>query len=363
MTLQTLDQVLPLLELIQQPAFCLNMQGQVISNRPASVLAPASEGALTQWLGSAAALYSDWNRTSDLVLPLSLGAETVSATIRPLADGTLFLLSPCPALSGENELAVTAQVLRQPLHDLFYLMQQLGEDLEEMEDPYLQGQTASLSRQLYRLNRIANDMADLDQLRQGSYPIKLEKVDLRTSFLRLETELTDLCKAAGYELICRLPDRPLYVLADWMLLERALLNLLSNAMKYGSKSAPLEIIVTSTATAVHLKVRNLCEKGSNDLLTSAFQRLTNRNALPDPRWGIGLGLPLALAIARTMGGTMAVDVAPNGWATVSMSMTRMHTKDLVVKAPLPYDYTGGMRRTLVELSDCLPDICFDSTVI
>ena len=364
MTLQTTEQVLPLLELIDQPAFCIRNDAAILYNDAARLLAPVSAQDLPVWLDSACELYDQWDRSGNLVLPISIGSQTTNVTIQPLADGTLFLLTRSEGFAAAaKDMTVTAQVLRQPLNDLCSMAQQLSETLEEAEDPLLQQQTAAMSRHIYRLSRIACNLADLEQLRDGTYPVHTETMDL-TAFLRNFTEeLRDLCQMSGFKLDTALPDSRLLISADSVLLERALLNLISNAMKYGKTEDPIRLIVDMTATAVHIRVQNSAAKSGGDLMTAAFQRLNRRGLLPDPQWGIGLGLPLALCVARAMGGTIAM-AHNNGLITVTMSVSRKRPpQDTNVRTMPPYDYTGGMHRALVELADALPDHCFDSTAI
>lgn len=365
MTFQTIDQVLPLLELIAQPAFCLRNDGSILCNRQARLLAPFSWQDLPMWLGNSAETYEQWDRSSKLVLPVTLGSQTCSVILQPLSDGTMFLLSPCQELTaGGSQMAVMAQVLRQPLTELCSLAQQLSEDLEEMEDPVLQQQTASMSRMIYRLSRIACDLADLEHLQAGTYPMQIQKLDLTSMLQDLTVELTDICQAAGYRLECRLPVQQVLVMADSVLLERALLNLLSNAMKYGREDTPIRLILDCTSTTAYIQIRNTCNQAESDLLSAAFQRLSQRGVLPDPQWGIGLGLPLALNIARLMGGTVTVEADRERTVSVTLSISRKRVlQDPAVQTLPPYDYTGGMRRSLVELSDVLPDDCYDSTAI
>ena len=364
MTLQTIEQVLPLLELIQQPAFCIANYGSVFCNPPARLLAPVSAQDLPYWLDSGMEVYEQWDRSSNLLLPVSIGTQILNATIQPLADGTLFLLSPCATFaSGSGELGVTAQVLRQPLNDLFSMAQQISETLEEAEDPLLLQQTAAMSRHIYRLTRIACDLADLDQLRSGTYPVRAQLLDLGTFLQEFTLELSDLCNAAGFVLRTQLPEKQLLVNADSVLLERALLNLISNAMKYGNPKDPICLTVEAAASSVYFRVQNTAAKENSDVMIAAFQRLTQRGMLPDPQWGIGLGLPLALSIARNMGGTIAVEERA-GQVLVTMSLSRKRDlQNTDVRTTPSYDYTGGMRRTLVELADVLPPDCYDSTVI
>ena len=176
---QTVDQVLPVLNLIQQPAFCQRQDGMILCNPAAQNLAPLSGDDLSRWLDTGMELFLQWDRSSTLVLPVSLGGQVCNVTVRALADGTLFLLSEHDTLmAGSDSLTVAAQVLRQPLSDLSALSQTIAEELEETEDPLVLSQFASMTRQIYRLSRIACNLADLNQLRSGTYAARPEKLEL-----------------------------------------------------------------------------------------------------------------------------------------------------------------------------------------
>jgi len=359
---QTIDRLLPFLRLIDQPAFCIGADQTIVCNRHGQSLAPVSESELPQWLGSSAEAYEAWDRTAELTVPVTLNGQTFRALIQPLEDGTLFLLSPCERmLTVPSSLTVTAQVLRQPLTDLVSLTQSLAEDMEELEDPMFQSQTAAINRQLYRMARIACNLSDLEWLRDGTYVPQLEKLELLPFLQTFTTELIDICWETGRELTCSLPERPVILRTDEMLLERAILNLISNALKYSPSHTPIHFRVDTTASSVLFRVYNTCENA--DLLTAAFRRMEERGLLPDPSWGLGLGLPMTYYIARLLGGTVAVEVREET-AVVTMSVSRKkQLSDVQVKNAPPFDYTGGMRHSLVELSDSLPDSCFDSMVL
>ena len=194
MTFQSIDQVLPLLELLQQPAFCLNQDGTVHCNRAANALCPTSGAALPQWLGSSSEPYDAWDRSRDLVLPVLIGAHTFQVTLRPLTDGVLFLLADCGDLhTGFSSMSTVAQVFRQPLSELHEISQLLNEALEEMEDPILQSHTAAINRHIYRMSRIACNLADLELISSGSYPIHPTRLDLTAFLEELTIELCDIC--------------------------------------------------------------------------------------------------------------------------------------------------------------------------
>lgn len=365
MLAQTIDQIKPLLLLLQQPAFCVRQDGSIECNGPARHLAPESREDLAPWLGAAAPLYEDWNRSDGLELPVSRAGRAYSVTVQALADGELFLLSEAGGgLSEGISLAVAAQVLRQPLADLFSLSQKLFGDLEEAEDPALQGQTAAMTRHLYRLVRITGNLSDLEQFRSEQSRPRWSRLELNSYLSPMAETLTVVCADAGRTLEYKAPQEQVQFFADRDLLERAILNLLSNAIKYGTAAQPIRLWAEIRPTVILFRVRNHCEAADSDLLSAAFRRMEQRGVLPDPRWGVGLGLPLARHIAQLHGGAVALEAAEDGTVTVTLSVSRKRpSQEALLKSPPPLDYSGGLQRSLVELSDVLPDRCYDSTLI
>lgn len=362
---QTIEQIAPLLFLLQQPAFCIRADGSTLCNSAAVNLAPIDRSGLASWLGAAAPLYEDWNRLNGLELPLTLAGRAYSVTVQALEDGELFLMSAGgSAETAGASLAVTAQVLRQPLADLFSLSQWLFAGLEEAEDPALQGQTAAMTRLLYRMIRITGNLADLEQLRSGQYRPRWSRLELNAFLSPLLSDWTAVCAEAGQALEFTLPREPALFFADANLLERAILNLLSNAVKYGDTEQPIRFWAEVRPAVLLLRVRNHCREADSDLLSAAFRRMEQRGVLPDPRWGVGLGLPLARHIAQLHGGAVALEAGQNDCITVTMSLSRRRpSQDVLLESPPPIDYTGGIPRILVELSDVLPARCYDSTAI
>lgn len=365
MLLQTIEQIKPLLYLLQQPAFCIQDDGEILCNRAAAHLAPPDRGGLASWLNAAAPLYEDWSRRDSLELALTVAGCAYSVTVQALQDGELFLMSACGgAQNADASLAVAAQVLRQPLTDLFTLSRRLFAGLEEAEDPTLQPQTAAITRHLYRLIRITGNLADLDQLRSGQYAPRWTRMELNAFLSPLLEDLSALCASAGKTLECTLPREQAQFFADASLLERAILNLLSNAIKYGDAEKPIQFWAEVRPSVLLLRIRNSCREADSDLLSAAFRRMEQRGVLPDPRWGVGLGLPLVRHIAQLHGGSVALEAGQDGSVTVTMSLSRKRPpQEAMLKSPPPLDYTGGIHRGLVELSDVLPAQCYDSAVI
>ena len=71
------------------------------------------------------------------------------------------------------------------------------------------------------------------------------------------------------------------------------------------------------------------------------------------------------SIAQLHGGMVTVEVTRDNLATVTMTINRRRSGIFPVlgASAVPFEYTGGMRRTLVELSDSLPDSVFETDAL
>ncbi len=360
---QTVASLLPLLPLLRQPAFCVGSDGSVHSNHAAAYLAPVQGQDLPLWLGSAADFYGTWDRASTLELPLTLMGRSYTASVKALEDGTLFLLASCEP-EDHTPLSVTSQVLRNPLSELFSASKTLFDLLEEQETPSLQHQAAAVTKNLYRILRLTENLSDLDQIRSGTFRSQPQMLTVQELLAPMLEEAADALAEAGVVLKTELPDRPFQLYADPQLLQRAVLNLLSNAAKYCDDGTPVLFRVELQPSAMLFQVKNHCQEDRSELLSAAFRRMEHRGFLPDPRWGVGLGLQLVRYIAGLHGGSVAMEARDDGTVTVTMSFSRKRPEeqDALEQMP-PVDRLGGMELCLVELSDVLPSSAFDMDLL
>ena len=168
---------------------------------------------------------------------------------------------------------------------------------------------------------------------------------------------------AGLELQYTCNAKPFCGWIDRQRLERAVWNLLSNTVKFTPRGGTITAELEYTFSAAVLRIHDSGEGVSPAQLTTAFQGYDRICALGDPRWGAGLGLPLAEHIVRLHGGTLMLHTSEGKGTTavLSLSLSVPGTAELQFHSPTAsIDYTGGYAHELVELSDVLPLSEFDS---
>jgi two-component system sensor histidine kinase KdpD len=109
------------------------------------------------------------------------------------------------------------------------------------------------------------------------------------------------------------------VCADPALLQRALVNLLTNAVRYSPPGRPP--LINASEHAARLEIR-VVDHGPGvpaenwDQIFLPFQRLGDR----DNSTGVGLGLALSRGLIEAMGGTLNPEATPGGGLTMTLSL-------------------------------------------
>ncbi len=104
-----------------------------------------------------------------------------------------------------------------------------------------------------------------------------------------------------------------------MLLQRAVVNLLSNALRYAPAGHPPVVATSELGDRVQLRVIDdgpgIPEERRGDVFVP-FQRLGDT----DNTLGIGLGLALSKGFVEAMGGTLEVEDTPGGGLTMVIEL-------------------------------------------
>ena len=112
------------------------------------------------------------------------------------------------------------------------------------------------------------------------------------------------------------PDGPLAIFGDHRRLEGALINLLSNALRFSPDGGRVDVVIDRDDRWARIAVRDagpgIREADQRRLFERFFVGRRDRGG---PRDGVGLGLPTALAIAQAHGGRIEVESAPGAGST------------------------------------------------
>ncbi len=161
-----------------------------------------------------------------------------------------------------------------------------------------------------RLSVMAGQLLDLQRLDQQADTFAA--VDLVAVARQVVLDLAPLAFAAGYEMSFEHDDEATVVNGDQTSLERALTNLVQNAIDHGQRRGTILVRVTKAGSI------EVCDDGDGIAPEQREQILEPFRRLQPGGRGAGLGLDLVQSIMRLHGGRIEVDQAPSGGACMRM---------------------------------------------
>ncbi|MFF2430488.1 ATP-binding protein [Streptomyces mirabilis] len=164
-----------------------------------------------------------------------------------------------------------------------------------------------------RLDHLVGNLLDMSRLQTGTVTPLIREIDL--------DEVVPMALGGVPEDSAELdiPETLPMVAVDPGLLERAVANLVENAVKYSPTDEP--VLVSASAMANRVEVR-VVDRGpgvpdeAKDRIFAPFQRYGDA-----PRGaGVGLGLAVARGFAEAMGGTLNAEDTPGGGLTMVLTV-------------------------------------------
>jgi two-component system sensor histidine kinase KdpD len=220
------------------------------------------------------------------------------------------------ALSAANALrtallSAVSHDLRTPISAIKASVTSLLQEDVEWTPDARQEFLETIDEETDRLNALIGNLLDMSRLQTGALEITTAPVGLDEV---LPAALHSLGVPAG-AVSLDVPETLPRVLADRGLLERALANVIANALRYSSPSAPPRVTAGAVDATVDVRV---VDRGpgvpipERERLFTPFQRFGDSG--PDD--GVGLGLAVAKGFLEAMGGQIEMEDTPGGGLTV-----------------------------------------------
>ncbi|WP_096695573.1 hybrid sensor histidine kinase/response regulator [Polaromonas sp. AER18D-145] len=255
----------------------------------------------------------------------------VLETIRQEQD---VLLQKLHATQGELQasirmrddfMSMVAHELRTPLNTLFLEAQlrkmQLDRGRTDVFDaPYLNAMVARDKRQIEAMMRLIDDMMDVTRIRSNALSIRPVEVELSALLARVVDNLSNQAAAAGSPITLD-AGQPVTALWDEFRIEQVVINLLTNALRYGD-GKPVAVSLRLLPQSACISVRDQGRGISATDQLRIFEQFS-RVASDDGTGGLGLGLFITRQLVQAHGGSISVESRPGEGAvfTVTLPLT------------------------------------------
>ncbi len=219
--------------------------------------------------------------------------------------------------------------LRSPLGGVITGLQSALQELTEGEraasGPDLPMLNALLSVSLTSaraLLRLVEALLDVNKLEAGEMPLRREALDLRAAMVRAIQTLSATAEEAGITIHLEAPSGLPPVSADMDAIDRVLINLLDNAVRYTPADGDIWITLDAAPLFQTVTIRDTGEGIPPEQRERIFERFFQADTGRRKRGtkGSGLGLTFCKLAVEAHGGRIWVDEGPEGGAAFHVTL-------------------------------------------
>jgi two-component system, OmpR family, sensor histidine kinase KdpD len=174
---------------------------------------------------------------------------------------------------------------------------------------------ATADESLDRLTHLVDNLLDMSRLQAGALSLFPRPAGVEEIVSRALDNLDPAARGITVDIPESLPE----INVDPAILERVIVNLTENALRYSPPGRPPLLAASSLGDRVELRVVDRgpgIPEADRDRMFVPFQRLGDT----DNTTGVGLGLALSRGLTEAMGGTLTADDTPGGGLTMTVSL-------------------------------------------
>ncbi len=178
-----------------------------------------------------------------------------------------------------------------------------------------------MSRQLARLERLAQDLSELSHIEAGDLSLERAEIELRRLVEDLCEDFRD--RASQKQLRFIVTGERVRIHGDAMRLQQAFANLLDNAIKYGGEGTSIDIDVSSTPDRGIVRIADHGEgipPEERDRIFRRFYRIDKSRSQEIA--GSGLGLAITKHLILQHRGNIEVEGGEGGGATFVVTLPK-----------------------------------------
>ena len=214
-------------------------------------------------------------------------------------------------------LAAVSHDLRTPLASIKASASSLLSDEVDWSPDAIRGFARTIEGEADRLNAVVSNLLDMSRLQTGALHLKLRPVGLEEV---VSGALASISRDVS-EVAVEVPDTLPAVDADPALLERAVANVVENALSWSPPGRVVRVEAGVVGDRVDLRVIDQgpgIPLSERDRVFQPFQRLGDGGRAATN--GVGLGLAVARGFVEAMGGELLVEDTPGGGTTMVLSV-------------------------------------------
>lgn len=178
---------------------------------------------------------------------------------------------------------------------------------ENVENETVQKYVEVLDRQSTRLKKLIEDLVEASKASTGNIKVDMAPCEAGVLLNQMQGEYEDKLKALNLELVTKMPEDPVTIMADGRHMWRTLDNLMNNICKYAQPSTRVYIDLEVKESKAVITFKNISKYGLNISADELMERFVRGDASRNTE-GSGLGLSIAKSLTELQGGKLELAI-------------------------------------------------------
>ncbi len=253
----------------------------------------------------------------------------------------------------ENQLLIkSANIIEKEVHKINVKAQQLKTKIESGAYSNNVRYVEKISNNCNRLTKLSKNIVDLNNIERGKVGISFEITNLSQLVEMLIASIEPYMERLGIELEYKMNKLPVYCDIDSEAIERVVLNLISNAIKYNKQNGSIQVYVTEKRQRAFLCVKDTGIGIPKEKLQTIFNRFERGDSgFARRQEGSGLGLAIVKSIVDIHKGEIKILSTEHIGTLISISLPVCDRNKIEAYKTLKADEKVLQKKIEVEFSD------------
>lgn len=209
--------------------------------------------------------------------------------------------------------------MRGPLGNVYTSLEAIKSLLDDDVDPSIKSLLELASRAERQVRRMVDALLDVQRLEQGGKLVNRENTGLSLLINRAVSQVQPQATDKNIRLRMALADDVPLLYIDNDMIERVIINLLDNAIKYTPEGGMVTLSTASAPNEVYVRIKDTgpgIPADAQPVIFDKFARVKQRN-MP---YGAGLGLAFCKLAVEAHGGRIWVHSEPDAGSTFTFAL-------------------------------------------
>ena len=271
-----------------------------------------------------------------------------------------------------SEPLFTSSNDKEPLSDIFYnnishelrtplnvvlgsiqLFDMMGEELfQSYNRNKFKSYNNLMKTNCFRLLRVINNLIDSSKLDTGNFSLCLANHNIVVTLKEIVNNAKTYAEEKGLRIKLKSKSKEMITAFDEDKLSRAILNLISNALKFTPKGGSVSVEIKRKHELIYISIKDTGIGIPDDKIDSIFDRFVQvDSSLSRPHEGSGLGLSIADSIVKLHGGKISVKSRLGKGSTFTIELPVKIIEEDETQIKLGKDFNQATENVKIELAD------------